>query len=599
LPQKGAADALVTFVISSDFQCPFCARVVPTLRKLELQYGADVRWVWANQPLPFHDRARPAALAALAAHRQGLFWPMADRIFAHPAKLSDPHLEQWAKQLGLDMARFAADRVDPALDVQIDREAKAAELLKAGGTPSFFINGKLLQGAQPVEVFQAEIDAALAAARALRAKGKTGLELAAAAFAERDPVNGPQAFAFFVLGNLPAADAPVPADAVVDDDGPEAPDSREVWRVPVDAQRDAIRGDTAEAQVTIVAFADFQCPFCARGAKTLDQLQQAYGRKVRWVFKHKPLPFHVQARPAALAAIAAGKQGKFWSFQQLAFDHMPQLDEAHFMSWAKDLGLNLAEFESDRRSPAAEAQLAADEALSAAVGVTGTPTFFVNGRRVVGAQPVAVFKALIDDELAKAAARKGPAYYDGLIASGKQYRDLADEAQPLQLDGLPFKGPKDAKVTIAVFSDFQCPYCARMSRLLDDAWRPRKDRIKLVMVPFPLSFHPWARPAATAAQVAWEQGANTFWALHDALFAEQRSLSQAGIEELAQRAGVDSAKLQQAQRSRKYDALFDATTAMGTRVGVEGTPTVYINGRKYDPLSGFEHLGKTLDELLK
>jgi protein-disulfide isomerase len=603
MPQKGKADALVTIVISSDFQCPFCSRVEGALKEIEKTYPNDVRWVWANQPLPFHDKAKPAALAAMAAHRQGKFWQMHAKLFENQKDLSDENYDKWAKELGLDMAKFAADRKDAALGKQIDQETAAANQVGAGGTPSFLINGKLLQGAQPVDAFKKEIDEALAAAKKLQASGKKGAELAAAAFAERDPANGAKVFQFFIQGNLPAADAPAePArEAAKEPEGPAQapPDSFDIWKVPVDAKVDAVLGDSAKAQVTIVEFSDFQCPFCSRAAKTVDQLVTDYGDKVRVVFKHKPLPFHDKAKPASAAAIAAGKQGKFWEFYHKAFDNQQNLTDENFVAWAKELGLDAAKFDADRKSDAVAKQIAADDELAGTVGISGTPGFMINGRKVVGAQPVGVFKAVIDEELKKAGDKRGPGYYDEIIAKGKVWSDLSDEVKELKLDGLPFRGPKDAKVTITLFSDFQCPFCSRIEEPLKAAWEPRKDKVKIVFAHFPLSFHQWAKPASTAAQVAWEESPEKFWALHDALFANQKELSAEKIDELAKAAGVDMAKLKAAQESKKFDKFFDETMEMGTKAGVQGTPSIYVNGRKYEPQGGFDGLGKTIDDLLK
>ena len=122
--------------------------------------------------------------------------------------------------------------------------------------------------------------------------------------------------------------------------------------MPVDAKVDAILGDSAKAQVTIVEFSDFQCPFCSRAAKTVDQLVTDYGDKVRVVFKHKPLPFHQNAKPASAAAIAAGKQGKFWEFYHKAFDNQQNLTDENFVAWAKELGLDAGKFDADRKSDA-------------------------------------------------------------------------------------------------------------------------------------------------------------------------------------------------------------------------------------------------------
>ena len=115
---KGPKNAPVTIVEFSDFQCPFCGRVVPTLKQLEEQYKGKVRVAFKNQPLPFHPNARPAAEAALAANEQGKFWEMHDKLFANQQALDRAALEKYAQELGLDMDKFKA-----ALDSQQVRGA--------------------------------------------------------------------------------------------------------------------------------------------------------------------------------------------------------------------------------------------------------------------------------------------------------------------------------------------------------------------------------------------------------------------------------------------------------------------------------------------
>jgi len=153
------------------------------------------------------------------------------------------------------------------------------------------------------------------------------------------------------------------------------------------------------APVTIVVFSDFQCPYCARAEKTLMQIEKVYGDKVRFAFRNQPLPFHDGARPAARAALAAGQQGKFWEYHDALFAHQESLDRDSLEAYASELGLDLGRFRTALDSQEVGAQLDADLAEARRVSVVGTPTFFVNGRRVVGAQPLERFEALIDEAL--------------------------------------------------------------------------------------------------------------------------------------------------------------------------------------------------------
>jgi protein-disulfide isomerase len=165
-PRKGDPEAKVTIVEWSDFQCPFCGRVVPTLQQIEKTYGADVRFVFKNNPLPMHPDAPYAARAAIAAHRQGKFWQMHDKLFSNQSNLERADLEKYAQEIGLDMNKFKAALDTGKFKSRIQEDAQYASKVGARGTPSFFINGKPFSGAQPFENFKQVIDQELARAEA-------------------------------------------------------------------------------------------------------------------------------------------------------------------------------------------------------------------------------------------------------------------------------------------------------------------------------------------------------------------------------------------------------------------------------------------------
>jgi protein-disulfide isomerase len=169
-PSKGNPKAKVVIQQFSDFQCPFCTRVEPTVKQIVDTYGDKVKIIWRNYPLPFHANAMPAAEAASEVFAQGgsdKFWKYHGILFEHQQALSRADLEKYAEEVGgINMAKFktALDTNKHKASVQADMDA----VEKAGariGTPSFFINGKLLQGAQPFDAFKTEIDKALAAAK--------------------------------------------------------------------------------------------------------------------------------------------------------------------------------------------------------------------------------------------------------------------------------------------------------------------------------------------------------------------------------------------------------------------------------------------------
>jgi protein-disulfide isomerase len=161
---RGSSTAKVTIVMFSDFQCPFCNRVMPTMAELEKEYGTDLRLAMKHNPLPMHNRARAAALAAEAAGKQGKFWEMHDLLYENPRDLTDGNFSKWAGDLKLDVARFERDLDDAKLADKIDDHQAQAKRLGATGTPTFFINGRFFAGAQPAENFKKFIDEEIAEA---------------------------------------------------------------------------------------------------------------------------------------------------------------------------------------------------------------------------------------------------------------------------------------------------------------------------------------------------------------------------------------------------------------------------------------------------
>ncbi len=158
----------------------------------------------------------------------------------------------------------------------------------------------------------------------------------------------------------------------------------------------------ADAKVTIVEFSDFQCPFCSRGSEIMGQLKKKYGDKIKVVFKHFPLPFHTMAPLASEAALCAEEQkkGNFWKLHDLMFADQQNLLQGGLVEKAKKIGINEPEFSKCLNSRKFKKVVDADMALGQKVGVKSTPTFFVNGKMINGAQPVEVFSEIIDEDLA-------------------------------------------------------------------------------------------------------------------------------------------------------------------------------------------------------
>jgi protein-disulfide isomerase len=154
-----------------------------------------------------------------------------------------------------------------------------------------------------------------------------------------------------------------------------------------------------DAKVTIVEFSDFQCPYCSRAAEVVHQIKNKYGDKVRFVFRQFPLPMHQQAHLAAQAAVAAQQQGKFWEYHDLLFANQRELTRESLEAYAKKVDMNMTELKRALDGQTNKAAVDADVSLGEGVSVSGTPTVFINGKRVPNPTEFAPVAKLIDEAL--------------------------------------------------------------------------------------------------------------------------------------------------------------------------------------------------------
>lgn len=157
----------------------------------------------------------------------------------------------------------------------------------------------------------------------------------------------------------------------------------------------------ADAPITVIEFSDFQCPYCERGQAVVKQLRSEYGDKVRFVFKQLPLPMHGQARLAAEASLCANDQGKYWELREWMFANQSKISPDGLKAAAAELRLDGGKFSACLDGTAHEKRIDEDMAQANGLGATGTPTFFVNGRMLEGAQRIETFREVIKEELAR------------------------------------------------------------------------------------------------------------------------------------------------------------------------------------------------------
>ncbi len=376
-PVLGSKDALVTIVEFSDFQCPYCSRVEPTLKQIREKYGDKVRLVWKNEPLPFHPRAEPAAEVAMEARAEKGdkgFWDVHDKLFASQPKLDDPDLDKVAQEAGLNLEKVHEAMKNHKYKAQIDADNDLADDMQASGTPHFFVDGRRLVGAQPVEKFSTIIDEEISKAQAKIASG-------------------------------------TPKDQVYDSmirDGKGAP---ELERKSIPAAPNAPARGNLSAKVTVVEFSDFQCPFCKRAEDSVNEVMKAYGDKIKFVWRNMPLPMHPDAPLAAQASLEAYKQkgpDGFWKMHDLLYANQPSqqkqdgLKREALDTYAQQLGLDMNKWKTALDTQSHKAEVDADAKVGNDAGINGTPAFIINGYFINGAQPFAKFRKVIDRALAEA-----------------------------------------------------------------------------------------------------------------------------------------------------------------------------------------------------
>jgi protein-disulfide isomerase len=403
-PSTGPADAPITIVSWSDFACGYCYRAQFTIDALDRLYPGQIRWVHRYMPLDGDHGV--AAEAALAAAAQGRLRPMSDRIYAVGGRIDRAGLELFARELGLDLVRFRAELDTGAHRTQIDADVTDAASLGISGTPSFFVNGRSIHGHQPVRVFAEVIDEELAR-HAQHVKA------------------GDASYEALVAGGLTRADVLAP-----ERQKPEL-DAAETYRVGLGLPGHQLGPDTA--LVTIVAWGDFQCPYCARSHGVLRQIRAKYGDDVRIVYRHFAMRGHPRAALAAEAAVAAAVEGKFWAFHDRLFDQFDTLTRPELEQHAQAVGLDPARFREALDTRRYRDLVAAETAAGQALGVDATPTMFVNGRPIVGSLQAAKLEQIIDEHLDKArlAVKGGIAARDvyALFMAGAAGADRADPSR--------------------------------------------------------------------------------------------------------------------------------------------------------------------------
>jgi protein-disulfide isomerase len=337
------------------------------------------------------------------------------------------------------------------------------------------------------------------------------------------------------------------------------------------AAADARSSAPAPARTTIVVYSDFQCPYCAQLAPSLRRLQNESidGIDTTVEFRNFPLSIHPQAQLAHQAAMAARLQGRFWEMHDLLFSQQDHAQRADVIAYAKRLGLDVARFERDLDSEAVKQLIAADVAEGNQIGVSGTPTYTINGRLYSGTRSFAELKDLVAGDT-------------------RRTRAVADIGENLMS-----RGPSDAAVTLEVFMDLQSPVSTPALDVVNQLLERYPDAVRLQFRNFPLAFHPQARLAHEAAMTAARDG--RFWEF--ALFAlrHQGSLREQDLIAYAGQLGLDPGTFADSIRRHRDAARVDADLEAGATRGIHGSPVIFINGARIDGVPTLQKLSEYVE----
>ena len=588
---RGPEDAPVTVINFSDFQCPFSKRSVDLMETLLKKYNGKVRYVFKHFPLSFHKWAKPASYAAIAAQNQGKFWEYYAKVYTDVKNINEETLVAYAKELKLDMDKFNADRVAAETAAKVQADVTQGSLFGVRGTPTLFINGIRIVGANMAKI-EETIAAQIAAGEQLKAKGV------------KDPY----------------------AEIVKNGKTKFIPPKREAPAVPQDIHKVEIPAHAPvwgaeDATVTIVLFDDFECPFCSRLYATYEQLKKDYDGKIRIAFINLPLGFHKKAKDAAYAAMAAHKQGKFWEVYSFLFTRQKEWNKLeNFKEWLEskkeELPVEWEQFQKDMESKNIESIVAEDIKTATSLGLRGTPASFINGRFISGALPVESFKKVIDEELKKAEGKglKGDALYREIIKDGKPAvaktngnraeKDDPNKVYSVKLSGNEaVKGAKNPKVTIIEFSDFQCPYCSRAFATVEGVAGKYKNDVKIVYKNLPLGFHKEAKPAALFAHAVKKlYGDEKFFKLASILYAKQNEWKNGSEEKFtayAAEVGADWAKVKaEMAKPETEKAVMEDINEAGNH-NIRSVPTFFVNGKKVSGAKPAEVFESMIESIIK
>jgi len=527
--ETGAPYAPVTIIEFLDFQCPYCARSTSVLRDIVKTYPDQVRVVIKNAPLSIHPNSPLLHEAAMAAAAQGKFWDMYDVLYARQSQNLDiASLEAIAKSLGLNATQFRQDLEHHRYKTLVDRDRLEANALGVHVTPTFFVNGRKLEGFTSTPRMKQVVDEEL---------GKI----------------------------LPAAvkQASLPELRVGDINVDGAP----------------LRG-TPGASVQIVEFSDMQCPYCSRQVDVLRQLVNAYHGKVAWYFKSFPLSFHPDSLLAHRAVLAAGNQGKFWEMHDLIFANQQSIKRNDLIRFAAQLNLDIVRFNADLDDPKTQAAVEKDQIEGERLGVSGTPSLFINGRPLTGVHSYNELQQIIEDEL-----KIGP---QGPVAN----------SPPSTLRNLDLSmGPEQTPITITWFGDLSSPLSSKADQVLRALQSTYPQQLRVIFKNRPVAVYTLSEQVHQAAMYAAAH--DKFWQMEQRLVELKQRPTRADLTRVAGEIGLDAAKLNAAVDRGEFRDVIAKDVLEARRLDVRGSPVFFVNAIRLDGVQPMARMQEVVEAELK
>lgn len=394
-----------------------------------------------------------------------------------------------------------------------------------------------------------------------------------------------------------SAPAPSPAPAAA----PSAPaDPNQIWKVAIHDD-DAKKGPDS-ALVKVVMFGAFGNQESVEFLpSTIAEIEKTFGNKVQIRFKHKVIPLpHPDSLVVSEIAAAANAQGKFWP----VFDKLMKntgISRSAAEDAAKEAGCDMARLRKEVDAGKHRTVPMRDSLVANEVAANTYPNVMVNGVRLNTPKTWERLKPIIEEQLKKAedlakGGKKPAEIYADQIKGGKIFDQMAGPQQTFDISGSPILGNPKAKIEVAVFEDFQCPFCAKIAPSVKEFQKRFPNDVKIVYKHMPLDIHDNAQIAAEASMAALAQG--KFWEYHDVLFNNQSALGKDQLEQYAQQIGLDMARFKSDMASGVGKSVIQRDMQEGGKAGVSGTPSVYINGMKYQgprgyPPEGLEAVART------